>query len=90
MNLRATRRHASAQRLEKVLEDSDRGNIYLRNYMGEVLEHCEVRGAFGEAPQTPTTGPSSRYVQQEATIRLIISGRHDCLARWMQSPGIPV
>ena len=58
IKLHANWGHASAQQVRRVLVDSVGEPIGLLGFVAEVLQHCDVRRAFGEAPHLPVAGTS--------------------------------
>ena len=58
-NLHVNWVRASATGLRRVLVDSDGGNLHLATYADDVLENCDVCGAFDMAPRVPIAGASA-------------------------------
>ena len=54
MKLHVNWGHVSAQKLKRVLVDSNGGNMHLVTLVGEVSDQCKVRRASDESPHIPS------------------------------------
>ena len=57
--LHAIRGHDSANRLGRVVVNSDGGTSHLLGHVDEVLEDCDLCRAFAKAPHVPIAGTSA-------------------------------
>ena len=65
MELSADWGHASAQRLKRVLVDSDGGDMRVANFVDGLLGRCLVCRAFDNAPRIPIAATSAMSISDE-------------------------
>ena len=90
VKLRVSRGHVSARESRRVFVDLYAENVYLANYVNEVLWPCEVCRALDTAPHVPIAGTLAILMfSKKSQTDLLFLGDTIAIARWTSSPRVP-